>query len=78
MILGGYVTGQFFYYENAAVSATEPPQASSHRGPLKGEDGLLLDVGWSATPELADLDDDGDLDLISGHIGERKDRFGYA
>jgi hypothetical protein len=76
LVLGGYVTGQFFFYENVATTAHERPQLK-FRGPLTDENGSPIDVGWCATPEFADLDDDGDLDLISGHIGERKDRFGW-
>ncbi len=76
VVLGGYVTGQFFLYENVAASNKERPQLE-YRGPLTDQNGAPLDVGWSATPEFADLDGDGDLDLISGHIGERKDRFGW-
>jgi len=76
VVLGGYCTGQFFYYENVAKN-NDPPQLEL-RGSLKDEDGKPMDVTWCATPEFADLDGDGDLDLISGHIGERKDRFGWT
>jgi hypothetical protein len=38
------------------------------RGPLKA-DGELLNVGhWSAAPCAADMDADGDLDLLSGQM----------
>jgi hypothetical protein len=29
-------------------------------------DGKPLDVGWSASPTVADIDGDGDLDVITG------------
>lgn len=77
LLLGGYVTGRVFYYENVAATAHEQPRLE-HRGPLKLDDGTILDVTWSATPELADLDADGDLDMICGHIAERKDRFAWS
>jgi FG-GAP-like repeat len=76
LVLGGYVSGQMFYYENVAATAHERPRLE-FRGRVVDEDRAPIDVTWCATPELADLDADGDLDLISGHIGERKDRFGW-
>ena len=76
LVLGGYVTGQLFYYENVAKTAHEKPQLE-YRGPIKDETGAPIDVTWSATPEFADLYGDGKLCLISGHIAERKDQFNW-
>jgi hypothetical protein len=59
-LISGNNSGQFNYFENTG-SATSPAFA-----------GVLLapDIGSLSAPALGDLDDDGDLDLVSG------DRYG--
>lgn len=63
LLAGGYVTGRVFLFENMAGRGKIPELRSV--GPIEA-DGTPLDVGWCAAPAVADLDGDGDLDLISG------------
>jgi hypothetical protein len=70
LLAGGYITGCVFLYENALSPRGSPPQLTA-RGPLL-VDGAPLNVGhWCAAPCAADMDDDGDLDLLSGHTPMR-------
>lgn len=64
LLIGGYVTGRIFWYENTGRSDDGTP-ILHFRGHLMA-DGKPLDVGWSANPAAADIDADGDLDLIVG------------
>jgi VCBS repeat protein len=64
LLIGGYITGRVWYYENTAASKNDPPQLA-FRGAIRA-DGRDLDVGWCASPTVADMDGDGDLDLVSG------------
>jgi len=64
LLLGGYVTGLTFLYENVGV-AGELPKLKP-RGPLVDAAGTVIDTGWQAAPAPADLDGDGDLDLVLG------------
>ena len=64
LLIGGYVTGRVFWYENTGRSDDGTP-ILHFRGHLMA-DGKPLDVGWSANPAAADIDADGDLDLIVG------------
>lgn len=63
LLAGGYVTGRIFLFENTAGPGKTPQLRDT--GPIEAG-GAPLDVGWCAAPTLADLDSDGDLDLISG------------
>ncbi len=61
-IVIGNREGTFHYFENTG-STTEPDfrQRTDSNNPLAG-----LDTGHQSTPEFADLDGDGDYDLIAG------------
>jgi hypothetical protein len=76
LILGGYITGQMFLYENVAETAQDPPKLV-YRGVIKDSTGEPIDVTWGATPCFADLDGDGLPDLITGQIAENKAAFNW-
>ncbi len=64
LIAGGYVTGRIYFFEDTSDGAG--PLALTLRGPIES-DGAPINVrDWCASPCIADFDDDGDLDLISG------------
>jgi hypothetical protein len=65
LLAGGYITGRVYWYENVAGPGHEPKLRLN--GPLEA-DGQPLDVVWGAAPSVADLDGDGDWDLVSGSI----------
>ena len=67
-LLGGYVTGRVYYYENVRNGPGVPELEA--RGALEA-DGEPLDVLWQAAPCAVDLDDDGDLDLLCGTMDHR-------
>lgn len=64
LLIGGYVTGRIFWYENTGRGEEGLPILTFRDYLLA--DGKPLDVGWSASPTVADIDADGDLDLITG------------
>jgi hypothetical protein len=68
LLVGGNVTGRIFWYENTGRRGDGTPNLH-FRGHLMA-DGKPLDVGWSANLTAADIDGDGDPDLVVGH--ERK------
>jgi len=71
LLAGGYITGCVFLYETVAHERGTGPQLVA-RGPLQA-DGDILNVGhWCASPTVADLDADGDLDLLSGQTPMRE------
>ena len=63
LLAGGFITGRVYLYENTAGPGREPVLRLA--GPIEA-DGQPLDVQWAAAPAVADLDGDGDLDLMSG------------
>jgi len=77
LVFGSYVTGMIYWYENVASSAKEKP-VLEWRDAIKTSDGKPIDVTWSAAPHLADIDADGKAELVSGHIAEIKEKFGWV
>ena len=63
LLAGGYVTGRIYFYRNIADRGHEPRLQLV--GPLEADE-KPIDVQWAAAPAVADLDADGDLDLITG------------
>jgi len=66
VLMGGYVTGRVFYFENTGNAGDGTPTLTS-RGPLLS-DGEILDVIWQASPTVADIDGDGLLELVTGSM----------
>ncbi len=67
LLLGGYLTGRIFVFENTGKLDDGTPSLRS-LGPLS-VDGKPLNVGdWGASPEFADLDGDGLPDLLTGNL----------
>ena len=67
LIIGEHV-GNLNYYENTGDAYN--PTYTSATNPFLG-----IDVGWRSTPALADLDNDGDLDLIVGSYSQFIDYY---
>ncbi|MFN5219338.1 MAG: FG-GAP-like repeat-containing protein, partial [Cyanobacteriota bacterium] len=65
LFIGNNYGNTVFYRNTAAAGATAPAYASPITNPFG-----ITDVGDDASPTLADVDNDGDLDLIIGpHVG---------
>jgi hypothetical protein len=65
LLAGGYITGRIYFFENVAGPRETPRLRLS--GPVEA-DGAPIDVSWCAAPDAADVDRDGDLDLVSGSM----------
>ncbi len=70
-IVTGDDYGFFSFYENTGT-ATNPAFAIPVRNPFN-----LTDVAYVGTPNFADFDDDGDLDLLAGESGDDYGNFMY-
>jgi len=59
-MMSGALDGNFYYFENTGT-ATVPTFGAVQQNPFS-----LTDIGVRSTPTFADLDNDGDLDMMSG------------
>ncbi len=64
LMLGSYTGGQVYFCENIRNGDGAPEL--TWRGFLKDADGHIIDSDFAASPEFADLDGDGDQDLMLG------------
>lgn len=69
LLLGGYITGYIWYYENVGNGRDGTPTLE-FRGPIEA-DGKPIDTIWGAAPSAVDLNGDGRRDLITGSFGQR-------
>ncbi|WP_339883270.1 FG-GAP-like repeat-containing protein, partial [Polaribacter vadi] len=60
-IVSGETYGSFYYYENTGTSS-----APQYETPIENPFGLTDDISFSSYPTFGDIDNDGDLDLLSG------------
>ena len=72
MFIGDY-NGNIHYFKNTA-GAGQPCNFVLTTQDYKDNTGTVIDIGNYATPQLVDIDRDGDLDLI---IGERSGNLNY-
>ena len=61
-VLAGESGGTFVYFENTTAPGAPPTFT------LAATPAGLADVGYRSTPSVADLDGDGDLDVLSGEL----------
>jgi hypothetical protein len=68
LLVGGYVTGRIFLYENTGRGENGLPVLVD-RGPLRDAAGEIINVGdWCAAPTVADFTGNGVPDLITGNL----------
>lgn len=65
LVTGGYVTGRIYLYRNTGELDEDGLPVLTFEGPIMA-DGEPLDVGWSASPVVVDINNNGKLDIISG------------
>ncbi len=70
LLLGGYITGYIWYYENTGNGPDGTPTLT-FRGPLEA-DGKPIDTVWGAHPCAVDVNGDGKLDILTGSFGQRR------
>ena len=66
LLLGGYATGLIFHYANVGRNPDGTPMLE-YAGSLEA-DGRVIDVGWIASPTVADFRGSGMSDLVSGSM----------
>jgi FG-GAP-like repeat len=64
LVTGGYTTGRIFWYRGQSRGADGTPELR-YAGTINDKTGPI-DTVWAAAPALADFDDDGRLDLVTG------------
>jgi len=69
LLVGGYITGYIWYYENVGNGPDGTPTLE-FRGSIEA-DGKPIDTIWGAAPCAVDLNGDGKPDLITGSFGQK-------
>ena len=64
LVTGGYTTGRIFWYRGQSRSPDGTPNLR-YQGTINDTSGPI-DTIWAAAPALADFDDDGRLDVVTG------------
>jgi uncharacterized protein YuzB (UPF0349 family) len=71
-LMAGELYGSFYYFENTGT-ANAPVFATAQVNPFS-----LSNIGYFSSPAFADLDGDGDLDLMSGNFNGNFYYFQFA
>lgn len=72
LLAGGYATGRIYWFSNEGRDKDNLP-ILKFQGTIDA-DGQPIDTEWAAAPLVADFDNDGDLDLISGSMAMHTDK----
>jgi hypothetical protein len=67
LLAGGFITGRVYLFRNAGTNPDGTPHLEAH-SPIVADDRPLNVGDWAAAPCAADLDGDGDLDLVCGNM----------